>query len=735
MHIGFDRDTEAPVNLDPKSLLRHMMALGSSGSGKTVLSKVLTEEFLLSGLPAIAIDPQGDLCSLVLHADNPDLLREKGLDPDLAQELHDKLDPVIFTPGSRKGIGISSDPISGDIDGLKKRDRVFAITGMATMLVSLLGYDLDSDDGAGMVAVFDSALTHMQQRRNFPRKLDHFTRWFTNLDDDGLAEFDRFLDTRKIAQACKKLARLDVGARRMMFHEGLSLNIDLMLGKGDNAAAVPGKPRLSIVYLNTLNGQEDKEFFIAALAERLYSWMLQNPSKEPQALFYIDEVAPFIPPVRKPACKPPLSLIFKQARKYGVCCLMATQNPADVDYKAMAQFGTWAIGRLTTRQDMKKVQPTVKSLAPVEVDNIMEQLPSQQPGEFVLLSPDNFKDPIKLRTRWLFSKHETFDDDTIERVTSGWREKFLDLENRLAQVDEPVVESLQAIAETSGKEEATKAKRKPEKQADNSDTVLDDEELVRFEKKLRTKPSMTAAEFAKVTKLSEGKARSRLRKLETAKLARSFKRGRSIAYYSLSSGLRPDLGLDSPITVLAYRITNSDAMRLGQQKRSRKMLGVFGDDEELQGVELEYRLAWRVSFREKVTRMFIKRIFGGGRYDEYMEFVYLHPESMKIVVFSTDDGISLVEKPEDRASRIDDFDGVTTMEERPPALVKIHESDFKRSKDSQTVATSLKRRYDVTVKKVEPVLFPVWNLKFSTHGKSGARVAVIDAISGKPVEW
>ncbi|MEE9312504.1 MAG: helicase HerA-like domain-containing protein, partial [Planctomycetota bacterium] len=112
MHIGFNRDDNSPIKLDPKTLLRHMMALGSSGSGKTVLSKVLTEEFLLANIPTIAIDPQGDLCSLVLHADNPELLRSKGLDPALAQKLHDKLDPVIFTPGSRKGIGISSDPIT-----------------------------------------------------------------------------------------------------------------------------------------------------------------------------------------------------------------------------------------------------------------------------------------------------------------------------------------------------------------------------------------------------------------------------------------------------------------------------------------------------------------------------------------------------------------------------------------------------------------------------------------------
>src|SRR5690606_25742517 len=113
------------------------------------------------------------------------------------------------------------------------------------------------------------------------------------LDDASKAEFGRYLDVRKLDAACQKLARLDVGARRLLFHEGLSLDIDLLLGLGDASAPLPGKTRLSIIYLNSLNTQEDKEFFVAALTERLYTWMLRNPSTEPQALFYIDEVAPF----------------------------------------------------------------------------------------------------------------------------------------------------------------------------------------------------------------------------------------------------------------------------------------------------------------------------------------------------------------------------------------------------------------------------------------------------------
>ena len=122
---------------------------------------------------------------------------------------------------------------------------------------------------------------------------------------------------------------------------------------------------MSVIYLNTLQTQEEKEFFIASITQLMYQWMLLNPLKNGQdglqGLYYIDEIAPFIPPVKKPACKESLMLLFKQARKYGIGCLIATQNPGDMDYKALAQFSTTNLGKLTQKQDLKKVQPILEA--------------------------------------------------------------------------------------------------------------------------------------------------------------------------------------------------------------------------------------------------------------------------------------------------------------------------------------------------------------------------------------
>lgn len=756
--VGFDRTTNpaAKLELKPESLLRHAMALGSSGSGKTVFCKIITEEVIRNGIPAILIDPQGDLCSLALFADNPQKLIEKGVDPALAAEFAAKVDPVIFTPASRKGVAMSADPIASDISALPASERVHAITNMASMIVSLLGYDLDSDDGAGLVAVFDRAIASQAKRGKAPRNLDEFTAWLLNLDATAKAEFTKYVDAKKLDQASQKLARLDVGARRLLFHEGLALDIDLLLGRGPDSAPIEGKTRLSIIYLNTLNSQEDKEFFVAALTERLYSWMLRNPSQQPQALFYIDEVAPFIPPVRKPACKPALSLLFKQARKYGVCCLMATQNPADVDYKAMAQFGTWALGRLTTRQDMAKVQPTVKALDPVQVDTIMEELPALTPGQFILISPDNFKQTHRLGCRWLYTRHETLDDERIERlIDETCRERLDELEARLRSKavdeevdDEDIDEAAQAAEDLADEEAESEEEDLDEESEEESEEVIEepatpsavqkrDAELEESDSILAKASSMSAGEFASKAGLGEGAARTRLRKLEAAGRARSFKDARVVRYWSLASGLRPDLGLDRKVKVLVSRVTRNDAERLGRELRETKTLGFIGEDEEVVDYETEFRLVLQLSFREKVTRALWQRILSLNlkATDELTDHVYLHPGNMKVVLFDPEDGVLLVEKQGEYASKVVDFDNHATFTEALPAQLKLVEAEVRGRQPDEVVKARFKKLYNAAPKAIQPVFIPVWKLHMQSRTRSARRIVTIDALAGRKLEW
>ena len=756
-----------PLQLKPQTLLRHMMALGSSGSGKTVLSKVVVEEMCRLGLPAICIDPQGDICSLAraLNHEEVSELESRGINPELAKQFRDRVEVVIFTPASRKGVPLCADPMYIDVTQLNERDRITSVSSIAAMITSLIGYDLSSDDGEGISAAFDVFLNHLHEHGSAPQSLEEFSAALSAIDEDVRLQLERFVNPKKLDQALRKLARLDVGSRRLLFHEGLPLNIDLLYGRGPASASTKGKTRLSVIYLNTLNSPEDKEFIIATLAEQLYAWMLKNPSKAPQSLFYIDEVAPFIPPVRVPACKPPLSLIFKQARKYGVCCLMATQNPGDVDYKAMAQFGTWAIGRLTTRQDQKKIQPTINALDPDKADDLMATLPTLQAGEFLLLSPDEFSETVKLKTRWLYTRHDTLDDRAIETLyNERWRTRFEALEgtshpSSSNKTDRSVsgedqanksdehhhTNSLphQAPASPSSKEtNRSEPQSKPRSVAKPStDQLPTPSAQSRSPLELAMISALETGEALSATELGEriGCSRQRAARLlksavEEGELA-FYERGRSKLYYLLASGARPDLDLPDMVPALMPKMTREEIEARIEDQRQKSFLGLIGRDEELHSRRLVYRVIYQVKFREDVPRTGFSALFS-SKHEEMEDYIYLDPGTLKILVYKPGEPITLEEKPAEYACQIDDFDGVSELTTLSPGSVSLEEDSWSQRIAHDEVKDTITSRYPaVKISSVNPVFLPLWLLRYQDRGGHQVRRIHIDALTGRPVQF
>ncbi len=782
--LGSQRETGAPVALSASTLLRHLMALGSSGSGKTVFCKVVVEELVRAGIPTICVDPQGDLCSLVSGALSDEELRQRGVDPALAAEFQQKADVVIYTPASAKGVPLCADPVDPGLVDLPQAERLAAVTRTASMVTALLGFDVDGDDGAGLTAVLDAVLQQALDAGQRPT-LASMTEALTKADH---AELERYLDARKIRTACQRLARLDVGARKLLFHQGVPINIDQLLGRD---APDSGRTRVSVIYLNTLHGQEDKDFLVAALVDRLYAWMLSHPSSTPQLLFYIDEVSPFIPPVRKPACKDGLALLFKQARKYGVCCLMATQNPGDVDYRAMAQFGTWALGRLTTRQDLKKLEPTIKSIDPVSSDSVMGLLPSLAPGELMLLSPDNFSEAVPLKTRWLFTDHRTFDEKRIEEVADErWRERFTAPTSETSR--EP------AVTDAAGAEEeprptakaTAKAERKPKPTADataeakrgpkpggkegpnaadpemstaapravpktvpmtvplaaaptrpqpaaSQQPAVDPTEqaLQAVERELSSRESAAVKELAGPLSMSDKKVRGLLKRLVSRGVVAEFKQGRGMRYHLVARGGRPDLGLPARVLTVTARINQETAASLARDHVRSRLLGLIGEDETLAGLRLVHRLLYKLDFREHVERGLIGRIVG-GREDERLGSVYVHPQTLELLVLDLRAGIRFASAPDQQhAGDVPDLDGVAAFTDAAPSQLVIDEQEWLGRTAPNAVSVSFHQRYSARCEAVTPLFLPLWELTFQQDGGARYRVITLDALLGQPVSW
>jgi hypothetical protein len=408
--LGKNDVTEEIVSLKKKTLKRHICTLGTSGSGKTVFCKVVVEEAVRQEIPVLIVDPQGDIASLGLPGD-PATLQEKGYSPEFAEEYLKNAEVRIWTPASSKGIALSINPLKFSEEEMDVEDIIKAVDNIAATLIRFVGYDPENDKGKAAQAYLFQLLDHFREQKVPLTDLKTLAKYVESPPDVLQETVSEIINKNEIGKLAKKIRFLTTGANKLLFEMGIALDIDTLLTPVEK-----GKIPVNVIYMNTLNTEADKHFFIAVLGRQLYEWMLRHPKDETQLIFYVDEIAPYLPPhPYNPPPKESLKLLMKQGRKYGISNLIATQNPADIDYKAMAQANTWVLGRMMTKQDISNVHHMLKSLNPAKADDIIARLPTLSAGEFLLICPDEFKENvIQFNARWLVTEHKTIDEEDIQ---------------------------------------------------------------------------------------------------------------------------------------------------------------------------------------------------------------------------------------------------------------------------------------------------------------------------------
>ena len=430
MFLGSRRDNAKPIDIPPQVLARHAAMLGSTGSGKTVMAKALIEEAAIAKIPSLIIDPQGDLARLALGIDEKDLTAQGG-DVSRARKLLDMCEVRIWTPLRSKGLPLCIDPFRAPPADLDPEEAITAWDMVAAGFTSLAGFDVEKAQGKVIkpflyeilvegtklgvdVGDFRSlAKVVREPHHEFIRQL--YPQCFVEEDEDGkmdvptweevmmefgLADFEERLPKSTRNDLARRLSAFSSGVNQLLFSNGVPIDIDSFV-----EPAIPGKIPLNIVYLNTIQDEAQKQYFVQELSRELYDWMLtQQPAEgELKLLFFMDEVAPYLPPhPRNPPAKDLIKLIFKQARKYGVACVLATQNVSDVDYKILAQANTTFIGRFTQPQDVEKVRHLLKESGGDQ--DLVAQLPTLGPGQFQMVAPDVDPAPVPIQCRWLYNR-------------------------------------------------------------------------------------------------------------------------------------------------------------------------------------------------------------------------------------------------------------------------------------------------------------------------------------------
>ena len=427
--------TNETVLYESKDLTTHAAIIGMTGSGKTGLGVAIIEEAALDHVPVIAIDPKGDMGNVLLSF--PQLRPEDfepWVDPRAAAEsgqapaefagslarlwkeglaswgqtparikaLRQAADFEIYTPGSAMGTPVSvlrefSAPppeLRDDRDLLRERIQS-AATGLLTLL-DIQANPITSPEHILLSTVLDRA---WQEGRSLdlPALIGAIQR--PDFDRIGVMDLDSFFPPKERFALAMRLNNLLAAPGFEAWLEGPPLDIDGLF------YSASGKPRVSVMSIAHLSDAE-RMFFVTMLLAELIAWMRRQPgSGSLRAILYMDELFGYLPPVANPPSKTLFLTLLKQARAFGLGLVLSTQNPVDLDYKALSNTGTWCIGRLQTERDKARVREGLAGAAgsdQLPLDELDEVLGGLGKRRFLLHNVHE-REPVLMETRWVMS--------------------------------------------------------------------------------------------------------------------------------------------------------------------------------------------------------------------------------------------------------------------------------------------------------------------------------------------
>lgn len=422
---------------DSKDLTTHAVCVGMTGSGKTGLCLSLLEEAAIDGIPAVVIDPKGDLADLLLTFPdlkpedfapwvNEDEARRKGMsredfaksqaelwknglaewgqDGARIRRMREAADLAIYTPGSTAGLPVSVlksfDAPEGDLanDPEMVRERINAIV---TSLLGLLGIDADPLQSREHILISSiiQAAWKDGQSVDMPRLIQLIHK--PPIQRVGVIELESFFPEKDRFALAMKLNNLLASPGFEAWTVGEPLDLKRLLYTPD------GKPRIAIFSIAHLSDPE-RMFFVSLLLNQTLSWVRTlSGTTSLRAIVYMDEIYGYFPPVANPPSKAPLLTLLKQARAFGVGVVLATQNPVDLDYKGLSNCGTWLIGRLQTERDKARVLEGLEGAAAGQGHGFdrkrMEQTLAGLGNRLFLMNNVHEDAPVVFQVRWAMS--------------------------------------------------------------------------------------------------------------------------------------------------------------------------------------------------------------------------------------------------------------------------------------------------------------------------------------------
>jgi 23S rRNA maturation mini-RNase III len=439
-YLGRDVDknsqeaTDALTLLKNKNFTTHATIIGMTGSGKTGLGIGIIEEASIDNIPAIVIDPKGDMGNLLLtdpefSSDSfepwvRDEANTKGVDSKeyakkiatiwqegIKRDHQDKervarltaVEKSIYTPGSSTGLSIN---ILGSLEAppreiIEDTDAFSSyLKSSVSSLLSLIGIEADPVSSKEYLLIAQLLADSWMRGRDI--SLEALIGAVINppFDKIGVLPLESFYPQDKRFALATKFNAIIASPTFSSWLQGEPLDIQKLLYDKD------GKAKISIFSIAHLSDDE-RMFFVTLLLNRYIAWMRrQSGTSALKTLLYMDEIFGFFPPSKNPPSKEPMLLLLKQARAFGVGVVLSTQNPVDLDYKGLSNIGTWFIGRLQTSQD---------------IDRVIDGLGGKIGGSYSKSEIKSLLTNLNKRTFFLKSAHL----DDIRLFTTRWVMSYL----------------------------------------------------------------------------------------------------------------------------------------------------------------------------------------------------------------------------------------------------------------------------------------------------------------------
>ncbi|MFN8489154.1 MAG: DUF87 domain-containing protein [Caldilineaceae bacterium] len=434
-NLAANQRSEIPVNYDARDLTTHAVVVGMTGSGKTGLCVDLMEEAALDRVPAILIDPKGDITNLLLQfpelrpADfqawlNEDDARRKGQSvAEFAQataetwrngladwgvtsqrlrDLQAAVNYTIFTPGSDAGVAIN---ILGSLAAPKLdfaanseviRER---ISGTVAALLGLVRDDADPVRSREAILLSNIFEFYWKQGKDLDIAQLILAIQTPPVRQLGVFDVDTFYPQKERFGLAIAFNNLLAAPTFQSWLQGEVLDVDQLF------YTTAGQPRHSIFYIAHLSDSE-RMFFVTLLLENVLTWMRrQSGTSSLRAMLYIDEIFGYFPPTAEPPSKRPLLTLLKQARAFGLGLVLVTQNPVDLDYKGLTNAGAWFIGKLQAERDKARVAEGLEGVMAAAGSSQVDyrKLISQLSARVFLLHDIHLDKPVVFQTRWAMS--------------------------------------------------------------------------------------------------------------------------------------------------------------------------------------------------------------------------------------------------------------------------------------------------------------------------------------------